>query len=352
MKRKIIGIITLTVLSSMYAANASEFDGGYVGARIGSNRTNISGPTPVDGKSTTTYGLDGGYNWDMRRYLLGLEGFADSNSKTTHTTGFAPFSDNYGSDAYGVDLKLGLPSGSWMPYARLGYSRTQGRGSVIAAAISGGDVHGGLGVEYKYTPNWSVDAEWTASAAKTNGFKLSNDNFTVGLKYYFDAPHAAPVEAAAPEHVVMHEEPVAQPVAAPAPAPEPKEEWKIIMNEKPVHIEGANFKFDSAKLLPTADAKLQQVVDFANKYPHASMEVDGHTDSIGTEAYNQKLSERRAASVKAYLVKKGIAADRINTTGYGESKPVADNKTREGRAQNRRVEVRYTVRTEERVRVQ
>ena len=65
----------------------------------------------------------------------------------------------------------------------------------------------------------------------------------------------------------------------------------------------------------------------------------GHTDSIGTDAYNQKLSERRAASVKAYLVSKGIDPNRIYTEGKGKKNPIASNKTKEGRAQNRRVEI-------------
>ena len=65
----------------------------------------------------------------------------------------------------------------------------------------------------------------------------------------------------------------------------------------------------------------------------------GHTDSIGTEAYNQRLSERRANAVKAYLVSKGIESDRVATEGKGELQPVASNKTKAGRAQNRRVEI-------------
>jgi len=70
------------------------------------------------------------------------------------------------------------------------------------------------------------------------------------------------------------------------------------------------------------------------------VDLDGHTDSIGTERYNQGLSERRARAVRDYLVKKGINPARITTRGFGETKPIADNKTRDGRAKNRRVEIR------------
>jgi OOP family OmpA-OmpF porin len=147
-------------------------------------------------------------------------------------------------------------------------------------------------------------------------------------------------------------EPKPEPKVEPAPPSVPKEEWKVIMEEKPVVIEGANFDFDSARLKPSADAKLQQVVDFAAKHPDADMEVSGHTDNVGSDAYNQKLSEKRAAAVKARLVKKGVAAGRVTTKGYGKRKPVASNKTKKGRAANRRAEIRYTVREEKRVRVQ
>jgi OOP family OmpA-OmpF porin len=77
-----------------------------------------------------------------------------------------------------------------------------------------------------------------------------------------------------------------------------------------------------------------------NENKDKRVNLSGHTDSIGTEAYNQKLSERRAASVKNYLTKKGIDAGRISAQGFGETKPIADNKTKEGRAKNRRVEIK------------
>ena len=191
--------------------------------------------------------------------------------------------------------------------------------------------------------------EWITTSPSSNGIKLNNDNFTVGVNYYFTPPKAAPTPVAA---VVMKEAPAEPPpVSKAAPAPQPKESWKIIKEQTPVTIDGANFEFDSAKLRPTAPAKLQPVVDFAKKYPDAGMNVHGHTCNIGTHAYNQKLSERRAESVKAYLVKQGIDASRIATKGLGETEPIADNKTKEGRAKNRRVEIHYVVIDEKKMRV-
>lgn len=85
---------------------------------------------------------------------------------------------------------------------------------------------------------------------------------------------------------------------------------------------------------------MDRLVTFMKENEGKRVTLSGHTDSIGTAAYNQKLSERRANAVKAYLVKKGVAASRITAQGFGETKPIADNKTRQGRAKNRRVEIR------------
>lgn len=99
------------------------------------------------------------------------------------------------------------------------------------------------------------------------------------------------------------------------------------------------FDFDKATIKPEGRQVLDQVAAQANTINLETLIATGHTDSIGTEQYNLGLSQRRANSVKAYLVSKGIAADRIYVEGKGESSPVASNKTREGRAQNRRVEI-------------
>lgn len=109
-------------------------------------------------------------------------------------------------------------------------------------------------------------------------------------------------------------------------------------------FENVYFEFDRSDLSDAEKAKLDNDASAINgltqKYPALKVDLSGHTDWIGTEGYNQSLSERRADTVKQYLTRKGVAADRITTHAYGESKPVADNNTAEGRALNRRVEVK------------
>ena len=120
---------------------------------------------------------------------------------------------------------------------------------------------------------------------------------------------------------------------APAPAPAPAVASKVTFSAD------AFFDFDKSVLKPEGKAKLD---DLASKVKGINLEVViavGHTDSVGSDAYNQKLSVRRAEAVKAYLVSKGIEKNRVYTEGKGEKQPIADNKTKEGRAKNRRVEV-------------
>lgn len=102
------------------------------------------------------------------------------------------------------------------------------------------------------------------------------------------------------------------------------------------------FEFDSFKITNEAQVGLDKVVDWMNKYPSVRAKVDGHTDNVGTEAYNQNLSEKRAKAIVDYLVEKGIAANRLSYEGHGFSQPVADNETAAGRQQNRRIEITFT----------
>ena len=99
------------------------------------------------------------------------------------------------------------------------------------------------------------------------------------------------------------------------------------------------FDFDKSKVKEESYGDIKNLADFMNQYPSTTTTVEGHTDSVGTDAYNQKLSERRANAVRDVLVNQyGVGSERVNSVGYGESRPVADNATDAGRAVNRRVE--------------
>lgn len=111
---------------------------------------------------------------------------------------------------------------------------------------------------------------------------------------------------------------------------------KAISEDRLVLV-GVNFAFDKSDLLPESYPVLDEAVQLLSDKPNVNVEIEGYTDYIDTETYNQKLSEERALTVKAYLVSKGIAENRLTTIGYGESNPVADNKTVIGRAMNRRI---------------
>lgn len=135
--------------------------------------------------------------------------------------------------------------------------------------------------------------------------------------------------------------------------PLPKKECKTPEPGQPVTLEGCaagdkivlrgvNFEYDKSRLTSNAKTILDDVTDALNKVPSVTVELGGHTDSRGSDEYNQALSERRAASVRQYLIGKDIDANRMTSVGYGESQPVADNETDEGRELNRRVELKIT----------
>jgi outer membrane protein OmpA-like peptidoglycan-associated protein len=99
------------------------------------------------------------------------------------------------------------------------------------------------------------------------------------------------------------------------------------------------FDFDSAMLKVGSQNQIKQMAEVINKYPDTDLIISGHTDSEGAEGYNQKLSERRAMSVRTFFVDMGVVASRLETIGYGELRPLASNDTQMGRDQNRRVEI-------------
>ncbi len=171
------------------------------------------------------------------------------------------------------------------------------------------------------------DSNWTPATAAEGC-----DGAIVAPKAAPAAPAPAPAAPAAPA-------PAAAAPAAPAPAPAPAAPPPPPAATKVTYA--ADAFFDTAKhvLKPEGKAKLD---DLVGKVKGINLEVIiavGHTDSRGSDPYNQKLSVRRSEAVKAYLVSKGIEKNRVYTEGKGEKQPVADNKTKEGMAKNRRVEI-------------
>jgi len=138
-------------------------------------------------------------------------------------------------------------------------------------------------------------------------------------------------------HVICDPEKEAPPppqAPPPPPPPPPPPAGKPL-----VTLHGPQFDFNKAVLKPGGKKMVDEAIAAMKSKPEMKVSVEGHTDSIGSDAYNQKLSERRAHAVRDYMVTSGIDAARISVKGFGKTKPVADNKTEAGRAENRRVEI-------------
>ena len=184
--------------------------------------------------------------------------------------------------------------------------------------------------------NWKNGSGELVWKNGTNEYCWRNANWTPATAAPGCDGALVPAAAAAPAAPVAAAPaaPGAPAVTPPAPAPlAPPAASKV------TYAADAFFDFDKYVLKPEGKAKLD---DLVGKVKGVNLEVIiavGHTDSIGTVEYNQKLSVRRAEAVKAYLVSKGIEKNRVYTEGKGKKQPVADNKTAEGRAKNRRVEI-------------
>lgn len=198
----------------------------------------------------------------------------------------------------------------------------------------------GIGAQYLFTDNFGLQADlrhqWTRADARAPGTSFDADGtigntlFNLGAIFRFGAP--APVVAALPDPAPIPEitpEPAPAPAPAPVAAPEPcqpKFETVTLQAEK-------LFGFDKAKLNESALSEINDVVQTLKEHPEFDVVVvTGHTDRIGSEQYNQKLSEKRAQIVKQYIVDQGIDAGRIRAVGKGELQPIVECKGVKGKA--------------------
>lgn len=206
------------------------------------------------------------------------------------------------------------------------------------------------GLSVRTEVSWRLDAhnDHRTGEELGNGRKDFNDA-VIGVGVLIPLGKASAPVATAPEpaQVVPVAEPEAAPVAAAAAEPScrtPEAGQQIDFSScgagDIIVLKGVMFEFNEDRLTPMARSILDGVADALVAAAAIKVEVGGHTDDKGGDEYNQKLSERRAKSVEKYLVGKGVEASRLSVAGYGESKPLADNTTDEGRELNRRVELK------------
>ncbi|THD11374.1 outer membrane beta-barrel protein [Metallibacterium scheffleri] len=186
MKNRTLTIVAAGLLALAGTASAqtpqTSFQGWYNGAKTGYSQT--SGDA-VNSTGSWTLGYELGYNWQSQGgFVFGLDGYYDYNAATDHDVSGTTGRLSIGSQAYGMDTKYGWASGPVLYYAKVGYGGLSGMGD---ASGSGSGFHGGLGIEYKFTPKWSVTGEWLYEAGNTGpaNASLTNNNFTVGMNYYF-----------------------------------------------------------------------------------------------------------------------------------------------------------------------
>ncbi len=212
-----------------------------------------------------------------------------------------------------------------------------------------------VGFKYCFSDKWAMRTDVNADFKDPSDQTLSGErtrtyNARIGFSRFIGGPSRnSPCYIAPPPPAPVYVAP------APTPAPPPPMPPTPVLQETPtpqqpapaqkpaptrrelLTLRGNAFEFDKFSLTTGAKDTLQVVVRTLQQYPDAKIEIQGHTDWIGSETYNQALSERRAKAVRDYLVSQGIAAGRITTIGYGETQPVATNETAAGRAENRRV---------------
>ncbi|EGK8255260.1 fibronectin-binding outer membrane protein CadF [Campylobacter coli] len=276
-----------------------------------------------------------GYHFDdfwLDQLELGLEHYSDV--KYTNSTLTTDITRTYLSAIKGIDLGekfyfYGLAGGGYEDFSKGAFDNK-----------SGGFGHYGAGLKFRLSDSLALRLETRDQIS----FHNANHSWvsTLGISFGFGAKR----EKVATEQVkeVAIEPRVATPVQSQCPA-EPREGAMLDENgcEKTISFEG-HFGFDKVDINPAFEEKIKEIAQILDENARYDTILEGHTDNIGSRAYNQKLSERRAESVAKELEKFGVDKDRIQTIGYGQDKPRSSNDTKEGRADNRRVDAKFILR--------
>lgn len=238
---------------------------------------------------------------------------------------------------------------NWRPYIVGGIGHT--KHSNIFDSSDNISFSYGVGVQSKFAKHWSGRAQVLWRDDKDHNTFPQNSSygdmyFSVGLSFDFGGTEPPPPPPPPPPPVEKKENPDLDGDGVPNErdkCPNTRPGAVVDLDgcevEAVIELKGVHFDFDKDTLRPDAIAILNDAAALLNEHERVVVEVAGHTDSVGSDQYNQGLSERRANRVRDYLASKGVRASRLSARGYGESRPVSTNDTSEGRADNRRVEL-------------
>lgn len=280
-------------------------------------------------------GIRLGYHFDdfwLDQLELGLEHYSDV--KYTNSTFTTDITRTYLSAIKGIDLGekfyfYGLAGGGYEDFSKGAFDNK-----------SGGFGHYGAGLKFRLSDSLALRLETRDQIS----FHNANHSWvsTLGISFGFGAKREKVVAEQVKE--VAIEPRVAAPVQSQCPA-EPREGAMLDENgcEKTISLEG-HFGFDKVDINPVFEEKIKEIAQILDENARYDTILEGHTDNIGSRSYNQKLSERRAESVAKELEKFGVEKSRIQTVGYGQDKPRSSNDTKEGRADNRRVDAKFILR--------
>jgi len=307
--------LVAALMSMIVVPAAHAADGPEVGANVGAIISLSKFRDTIDGNTGATVGFYGGYRWDLTEALkISLIG----QPQFTFAPGTERFNDGvaFGGGFGSMVIFTGGPKLTYLTGPVETFFSVQGgfyHDLTGANSDTGGGANAGGGVYYRLDDLTSVGIwgryDWSTMDANP---ETTNDRQFVlagiGVNHTFPVPQVA--------------------MAAPPPM------------KRKIVLRGVHFDFDKSNIRADARPILDAAIATLQEDPNVRVTVEGHTDSIGTEEYNMGLSQRRADSVVDYLVAGGIARSRLTAVGMGESDPVASNDTDDGRAQNRRVELR------------
>ena len=362
-------LATAAIAQPSFAQSNNDTVGLYGGINVGRSRATIDDPrisgnlvnngfvvnSLADDDRSTGYKVFGGYQFDKNFsmeggvFSLGRFGYHAITTPAGTLDGQAKFR------GLNLDLVGTLPvTGSFSVFGRAGLTyaeakdRFAGTGAVVVnnpnPSERAANWKAGVGLQYAFTPALSLRAELERYRVKDAvGNKGDIDLASVGLVFRFGAAPSAAPRAAAPAPVIAQalaaEVPLPPPEPRPAPAPAQAPVAQAPVSEKVTLASDALFDFDQSVIKPEGRAKLDELTARQRGVAVEAVIATGHTDSVGSDGYNDRLSMRRAEAVKAYLVSAGADVNRVFVEGKGEKQPVADNATADGRAQNRRVQI-------------